>query len=152
MATADERGFLKAIKEKPDDVATRLAYADWLEEQARPLDAVRQRAEAGVSEVQYRLRRKSDGLFSDGGENAPVRWVAQGKAWRKREYLLSHLRGHLKMYRSHYGHGTPWDDLEICVFEVRPQLVVTLSFSVKGESLVCDDQGGAPPAGEGGRP
>jgi len=33
---SDERGFLTAILERPDDDATKLVYADWLEEQGDP--------------------------------------------------------------------------------------------------------------------
>src|SRR5215471_6009229 len=32
----DERAFLAAILERPDDDATKLVYADWLEEQGDP--------------------------------------------------------------------------------------------------------------------
>jgi uncharacterized protein (TIGR02996 family) len=32
MPGVEEQGFLGAIEENPQDVATRLAYADWLEE------------------------------------------------------------------------------------------------------------------------
>jgi uncharacterized protein (TIGR02996 family) len=126
MASDQERAFQKALKADPKDLATRLAYADWLEEQGRKLDALKQRVKAGVSEVQYRLRRKSDGLFSEGkGE----RWSAQGKGWRRLADIKAHLAG--SAWSGAYGGSTAWSDLEIVVFEVRPQAVATLGFSVR---------------------
>lgn len=121
MAINEERGFLKAIRENPKDAATRLAYADWLEEHARPYDALQQRIKAGVSEARYMVRRKSDGLYSNAGW--PVTWSAKGKPWRR----LGDVKGHLtaQSRRERYG-DAPWDDVEVVVFEVRVQEVAGL--------------------------
>jgi uncharacterized protein (TIGR02996 family) len=128
MANTEECGLLKAIQENPDDTTSRLVYADWLEEQGRAHEALQQRVKAGVSEVRYQLRRKSDGLFSDGSEGT-VNWSTRGRAWSQ----VSHLKGHLTLHarRPLYGHNTPWTDLEVVVLEVRPQLVGTLPFSLQ---------------------
>jgi uncharacterized protein (TIGR02996 family) len=125
MTTTAERGFLKAIKENPDDKTTRLVYADWLEEHGRLHEALQQRVKAGVSEVRYKLRRKSDGLFSEGADWR-VAWSAQGRAWSH----LGHLKAHLTTLarQDSYG-GTPWGDLEVVVFEVRTQPVAVLPVS-----------------------
>src|SRR5262249_8862958 len=85
-----EQGFLQAIEQTPGDTTTHLAYADWLEEQGRPHDAILQRIAAGVSEANYKLRRTSDGLYSEGNG----RWTTGGKVWRRLEHLKSHLTGH----------------------------------------------------------
>jgi uncharacterized protein (TIGR02996 family) len=120
-ATA-EQGFLKALKENPEDTTTRLVYADWLEEQGRTHEALQQRVKAGVSEIRYKLRRKTDGLFSEGADWR-VAWSAQGRVWSQ----LGHLKAHLTTLASQdsYG-GTPWGDLEVVVFEVRTQAVAVL--------------------------
>lgn len=62
----------------------------------------------------YKIRCKSDGLFSSGGM-APY-WRKEGKSWKKGP-LLSHLT----MIRDHYMHRdrTPYHDAEIVEFEVR---------------------------------
>lgn len=39
-----QEGFLKALEENEDDTATRLIYADWLDENNQPEEAARQRA------------------------------------------------------------------------------------------------------------
>ena len=125
MTDSEEHGFLEAIKENPADVATRLAYADWLEEHDRPYRAMLQRVEAGVSRVRYVVRRKSDGLCSEGGERH-VRWSAKGKEWDR----LGSVRAHLAVgsHNQLYGCNTPWEDVEIAVFEVRVQPIGTLPF------------------------
>jgi uncharacterized protein (TIGR02996 family) len=130
MASKEERAFLKAIKEDASDTTSRLAYADWLEEQGRKLDALEQRVKGGVSEAQYKLRRKSDGLFSEGKGD---RWSAQGKSWRRLADIKAHLAA-CSWFKS-YGRGTPWSDLEIVVFEVRPHPVANLAFSLRGGTL-----------------
>src|SRR5947209_6408495 len=122
MAEVEEKGFLKAIKENPGDVASRLAYADWLEEHGRRHDAIVQRAAANVSWVVYKIRRKSDGLYSDGRYT----WSDKGKAWPK----LSLLKQHLSADSSGgFYHATRWAELEIAVFEMplRPTVVLPLS-------------------------
>jgi len=128
VTSAEEQGFLQAIKENPGDVTTLLAYADWLEEHDRPYRAMMQRVQAGVSQVRFKVRRKSDGLFAGSGEY--IEWSAGGKEWDK----LSSVRGHLaaNSYRDKYG-GVPWSDVEIAVFEVRVQSVGALTFTLSGE-------------------
>lgn len=125
MADTEERGFLRAIKENPKDVTTRMAYADWLEEHTRPYEAFQQRVKAGVSEARYRLRRKSDGLFYEAHGN----WTARGRQWRTLVAAKNYLNDHLGMPNFR---GTPWDDVEIEVAEIRTQIVTNLSFSPSG--------------------
>jgi uncharacterized protein (TIGR02996 family) len=126
MANTEESGFISAIKENPGDMASRLAYADWLEDQGRSHDALQQRVKAGVSQLCYKLRRKSDGLFSDCDEEMPG-WSTGGKQWRR----LGDVRGHFTRlsYLPKYGGNTSWDDLEVVLFEVRTQAVAVLTVS-----------------------
>ncbi len=131
--TGDEKGFLAAIKKTPGDATARGAYADWLEEHDRPYEAALQRDKAGLSEVYFKLRRKSDGLYSGGrsaSHSQPIRWAAKGKMWRKLSDLRSHVAGHVRI-RSAYGRGqlygdTPWDDLEVVVIEIRENAIAAL--------------------------
>ena len=151
MTTA-EQGFLKAIKENPDDTTTRLVYADWLEEHGQPHEALQQRVQAGVAKARYHLRRKSDGLFSEGlcasrrVRRRAVAWSPEGRAWPE----LGHLKAHLTAFAWQDSYdGTPWSDLEIVVFEVRPQLVATLPVSFPGRprrKVVIDLSEGRPTA------
>jgi uncharacterized protein (TIGR02996 family) len=119
--TVEERGFLAALKQNARDAATRLAYADWLEDQGRPLDALQQRAKAGVSQVRYSIRRKSDGLISD----AAGGWGVVGRQWVK----LGDVRLHL-LYRSRqdkYNGDTEWADVEIILSEIRVHPAAVIS-------------------------
>ena len=80
---AEEKGFLSALKKDPNDATARGAYADWLDEHGRAHEAMLQRASAGLSEIRYKIRRTSDGLFSEGAEghhegNRP--WTTRGTA------------------------------------------------------------------------
>jgi uncharacterized protein (TIGR02996 family) len=125
--TAEETGFLRAIKQNPADATARGAYADWLDEHDRSYEAALQRSKAGLSEVFFKLRRKSDGLFSTAqrpNARAPMRWDTKGKMWRKIDDLHSHMRG-LTSTRTSYA-GTPWSDLEVVVLEVRVTYTTTL--------------------------
>jgi uncharacterized protein (TIGR02996 family) len=141
-ATA-EQGFLKALKENQQDTTTHLVYADWLEEQGRPHEALQQRVKAGVSEIRYKLRRKLDGMFSEGVDRR-VAWSAQGRSWSQ----LGNLKWHLTRLASEgsYG-GTPWADLEVVVFEVRTQPVAVLPVSFTDgpyrRRAVIDPSGGS---------
>jgi uncharacterized protein (TIGR02996 family) len=134
-ATA-EQGFLNALKESPEDTTTRLVFADWLEEQGRLHEALQQRVQAGVAKARYHLRRKSDGLFAEARTSSrrrrgrAVAWSTEGRAWSDLGHLKAHLRA---LARNGSYDGTPWSDLEIVVFEVRPQLVATLPFSFSGK-------------------
>ncbi|MBN9122424.1 MAG: TIGR02996 domain-containing protein, partial [Planctomycetes bacterium] len=62
---AEERGFVLALKKDPTDATARGAYADWLDEHGRHYDAVLQREAAGLSELRFKVRRKSGGPFSE---------------------------------------------------------------------------------------
>jgi uncharacterized protein (TIGR02996 family) len=128
---AEERGFLAAIKKNPDDATARSAYADWLDEHDRPYEAALQRSKAGLSEVFYKIRRKSDGLFSTAqraNSYSPMKWSATGKMWRKVGDLHSHMRNlsNTKTYA-----GTPWDDVEVVVTEVRVTFSTALPITVQ---------------------
>jgi uncharacterized protein (TIGR02996 family) len=125
VADLEEQGFFKALQEDPADVTTRLAYADWLEEHGRPYRAMLQRVEAGVSQVRYKVRRKSDGLFAGSGERH-IEWSAGGKEWES----LSSVRAHLAVgsHNKLYGLNTPWSDVEIIAIEVRMHVVGTVPF------------------------
>lgn len=131
MADVDERGLLKAIKENPGDVASRLAYADWLEEHGRRHDAIHQRAAANVSWVVYKIRRKSDGLYAD-----RTGWNEKGKAYSKLGLVKQQLSSF--SYDGKYA-GEKWSNLEIAVFEMplRPAVVMTLSGQPGG--IVLDE-------------
>jgi uncharacterized protein (TIGR02996 family) len=121
--SSDERGFLLAIKKNPKDVTARSAYADWLDEHDRPYEAALQRGKAGLSEVYYKIRRKSDGLFSTGNKGwTTMGWSEGGKMWRRLTDLLAHMRG---LSDTTYG-GTAWKDLEVVFFEVRVTYSVAL--------------------------
>jgi uncharacterized protein (TIGR02996 family) len=130
-ASAEERGFLAALKKDPKDVAARGAFADWLEEHARPYEAALQRAKAGLSEVYYKVRRKSDGLFSTGNNSyGEMGWSEAGKMWRRLTDVLGHLRGHGE--DNSYG-GTAWKQLEIVFCEVRVTYTATLPVTMTKE-------------------
>jgi uncharacterized protein (TIGR02996 family) len=125
VVSVDDRAFLQALEANEEDVTSRLAYADWLDEQGRWHEALLQRVEAGVSEVRYQIRRKSDGLFSEGGGRR-VRWSARGKLWPQ----LASIKGHLVYHQDRPTYAnTPWDDVEIVVFEIRLQPLGSLPLS-----------------------
>lgn len=128
---SEENGFLLSLEQNPEDTTARSAYADWLDEHDRPYEALLQRDKAGVSEVWFKLRRKSDGLFSDGrstSRHTPIRWSAKGKMWRR----LSDLRSHMVNMRPRgsYG-GIAWEELEVVVIEVRATAAAVLPILVK---------------------
>ena len=127
MGNEEEAGFLRAIEEDATDATTRLACADWLEEHGRPYRAMLQRVAAGVSEARFKVRRKSDGLFSEGGERH-VKWSPRGVEWER----LSSVRAHLASgsHQPLYGGNTPWADVEVVAFEVRVRPVCSLPFSL----------------------
>jgi len=128
---AEERGFLAAIEKNPDDATARAAYADWLEEHERPYEAALQRGKAGLSEVFFKIRRKSDGLFSTAQRahaSAPMKWATTGKMWRKVGDLHSHMRN-LSDSRTYA--GTPWEDIEVAVMEVRVTYSTALPIAVQ---------------------
>ncbi|MDY3558491.1 TIGR02996 domain-containing protein [Gemmata sp. JC673] len=98
--TADERGFLATLDTNPNDHTARAAYADWLDEQGRRYEAALERGRAGLSEVYFKIRRKSDGLFSEGAEPRGVKkWSALGKMWPKLHVLQAHLISYVKHHR-----------------------------------------------------
>jgi uncharacterized protein (TIGR02996 family) len=137
MPSAEEKGFLSAIKKNPKDATARGAYADWLDEQNRPYEAVLQRGKAGLSEVYFKIRRKSDGKFSAGAKWPAITWSERGKMWARLTDVHSHFRG-LGDTRN-YG-GVPWDDIEVVIFEMRITYTAALPLKrekVKGQSRLC---------------
>jgi uncharacterized protein (TIGR02996 family) len=122
----DEAGFIAFLEANPNDATAHAAYADWLAEHGRPVEAAFQRDAAGLSHVSYKLRRKSDGLFSEGREvgrsSNNYRWTMQGKSWSSLGELKAHLSA-LRRADPKYGGsgaaGTRWSDLEIVIVEVR---------------------------------
>lgn len=147
--TSEERGFVSAIKKSPKDATARGAYADWLDEHGRPYEALIQRGKAELSEVYFKVRRKSDGLFSEGsGTSGGKHWSTKGKMWRQLHVLRSHLRNYIQANRGwsarrevelrYYDH-TAWDDLEIIVVEVRVVVGAVLPMSIQGD--VKDSRG-----------
>lgn len=78
--------WLKQIKERPDDRALRLAFADWLEEAGDRIEAFKQREKAGVGEVLYYV----------GFLDHPDSRVGP---WRQ----LGHLKRHIRQRSSDYG-------------------------------------------------
>ena len=127
--TAEERAFLKSLEDDPADTTTRAAYADWLDEHNRPYEAAVQRGHAGLSEVLFKVRRKSDGLFSEGRppSSHTIKWSAKGKPWRRAMDVRAHMLN--LPDRTTYG-GTPWDDVEVVMQEVRVVFAVTLPVPV----------------------
>jgi len=67
----------------------------------------------------YKIRRKSDGLFSSGGSYPHFTKV--GKIWRQKGHLTNHLN-YLLGDRSWKG-STPYDDCEIVSYELVEQQV-----------------------------
>ncbi len=120
---AEEKGFLTAIKKNPKDATARGAFADWLDEHDRPYEAALQRAKAGLSEVYYKIRRKSDGLFSTGNRG----WSESGKLWRR----LNDLEAHMRMMGGKTYSGAAWKDVEAVFCEVR--VTFTAALPVKRE-------------------
>jgi carbon storage regulator len=53
----EERAFLRAIEDRPDDEATRLVFADWLEERGDPLSELL-RLQCGVARLPVGDRRR----------------------------------------------------------------------------------------------
>jgi uncharacterized protein (TIGR02996 family) len=125
-AGPEEAGFLVALEEDGQDTATRAAYADWLDEQDRAYEAAVQREKAGLSEVWYRVRRKTDGLFAepDGREC----WTRTGKRWRSLKQVVPHI--HNRSARGRYL-DVKWEDLEVVVSEVRPEDIGALPVSIR---------------------
>jgi uncharacterized protein (TIGR02996 family) len=134
--STEENGFLAAIEKNPDDRNARVAYADWLDEHSRPYEALLQRDLAGVSEAWFKLRRKSDGLYSEGRANyrKPIRWSVKGRMWRKLSDLRSHLVNTHGPKTGHYAENTPREDLEIVVIELRMDAVTVLPILMKPDT------------------
>jgi hypothetical protein len=108
----------------------------------RPLGIVEAKPEESpVLYKLYKLRRKSDGLYSTGGTSPG--WSKKGKTWN----TLAALSGHLAQHRGDYYaenryyqaisynywgqsqtkpelkiSGIPWDNLEIVLLEVRENI------------------------------
>ena len=131
MSSAEERGLLWSIEQYPQDPRPRLIYADWLDDHGRPYRAMMQRVEASVSQVRYKIRRKSDGKFSEGGEH-DVQWTSRGKEWTE----FSKVRAYLALVsrQRRYGGNTDWSDVEVAVFEIRVQFVEAIPFTIDREA------------------
>lgn len=141
--TSEERGFVSAIKKSPKDATARGAYADWLDEHGRPYEALLQRGKAELSEVYFKVRRKSDGLFSEGsGTSGGKHWSTKGKMWRQLHVLRSHFRNYIQLHRGWRARGaevkyyddTDWDDLEIVVVEVRVTVGAVLPLTFRRDT------------------
>lgn len=75
----------------------------------------------------YKLRRKSDGLYSSGG--SWIGWSKKGKVWNTLSGISTHIGSDKGEFydaprASYYAgqpakQGTKWDDLEIVCLEVR---------------------------------
>jgi uncharacterized protein (TIGR02996 family) len=135
-ANAEENAFLAAVEKNPDDRNARVAYADWLDEHNRHYEALLQRDLAGVSEAWYKLRRKSDGLYSEGRANyrKPIRWSVKGRMWRRLSDLRSHLVNTRGPKTGQYCENTPREDLEVVVIEVRMDAVTVLPISIQQDT------------------
>jgi uncharacterized protein (TIGR02996 family) len=125
-ADSEEAGFLVALEKDSKDKATRAAYADWLDEHDRAYEAAVQRDKAGLSEVWYKVRRKTDGLFAEPGGREP--WTKVGKRWRSLKQVVPHIHN---MRDGGRYLAVKWEDLEIVVTEIRPQDIGTLPVSVR---------------------
>jgi uncharacterized protein (TIGR02996 family) len=78
----EEAAFLRAIADAPEDDATRLVYADWLEERGDPRSAYVRVATRAAGRV--RAGRPWDDLkasFGDACSAAPVEWRRQVGPW-----------------------------------------------------------------------
>src|SRR5262249_56269648 len=90
----DERGFLRAIRDEPDDDALRLIFADWLEERADPRGTLMrlQVTRAGLPPDDPRrpeLEQQEAELLQRHGVEfwlGPVLW--RGRQWRFQRGLL----------------------------------------------------------------
>ena len=145
----EEAAFLAALEKNPKDANARAAYADWLDEHDQHYEAILQRGAAGLSEVSFKIRRKSDGLFSEGAEGrhrGKKPWTTKGKLWPKLLFLRLHLneqaRDHFRRQRWQsinppedflYQGDTPVDDLEVVVVELRFTVGATMPISLPDE-------------------
>jgi uncharacterized protein (TIGR02996 family) len=127
--TAEEKGFVAALKKNSEDATARGAYADWLDEHGRTYEALIQRDKAGIAEAWFKLRCKTTGLFSEGLASGrhKIAWSAKGRMWRTLGSLRSHLTG--LSYEQRYG-GQSWSELEVIVIELRPAVTATLPVTV----------------------
>lgn len=68
----------------------------------------------------YKIRRRSDGLFSTGGTRP--RWTTLGKVWSGR----GHLKNHLRLAQTHKFASTLYVDCEVVEFAVtQPEINTT---------------------------
>ena len=125
-AGREEAGFLVALEKDAEDTTTRAAYADWLDEHNRACEAAVQRDKAGLSEVWYKVRRKTDGLFAE--PEGPKFWTKTGKRWRSLKQVVPHI--HNVSEGGRYL-AVKWENLEVVVTEIRPQDIGTLLVSVR---------------------
>lgn len=64
----------------------------------------------------YKIRRKSDGLFSMGG--SWPRFNKNGKIWKQKGHLTSHLNIVFDNFRNQRHHRDHYDDCEIVAYEL----------------------------------
>ena len=67
----------------------------------------------------FKIRRKSDGLFSTGGTSP--KFEERGKAWKARNHVTSHMTQIEQAYDSYRHHSTVedyYEDCEVVEFEV----------------------------------
>jgi hypothetical protein len=96
--------------------------------------------------VFFKIRRKSDGRFSEGAEghhkgNEP--WTTKGKLWPTLNHLRAHLKSQIATYnwRRRWGTGaparflyqddTPVEDLEVVVVELRFTVGARMSLALQ---------------------
>lgn len=132
LAEGEEVGFLLALRKTPDDRTVHAAYADWLEEHERPYEAAVHRDRAGVSEVWYKIRRKTDGLFAHPDGSGPSNWSTTGTRWRSLKALVPHVANVSRRNLGQYL-GVNRTNLEIVIIEVRPVETGTLPVAVTGD-------------------
>jgi uncharacterized protein (TIGR02996 family) len=89
----DERAFLTAILERPDDDATKLVYADWLEEQGDPRGEylrlmMKMRQERGVTPEQRQRHTDLSAKMTDlGVKQEQLRGADRGSTRPNRTFL-----------------------------------------------------------------
>lgn len=65
--------------------------------------------------IVYKIRRKSDGLFSTGG--ITPRFTEKGKEWKARNHVSSHMR-QVGFYHSHKTKEEYYSDCEVVTYKV----------------------------------
>jgi len=87
-----------------------------------------------MSEIrtEYKIRRRSDGLFSSGG-GWPT-WTKKGKTWKRRGDVGSHLTYAVsRRALGTYG-DTPYEDIEIVTYDV---VIMEVEIEEMGEAVTA---------------